>query len=293
MNGRIPTWAIGGALPLLALAATAASAQTPLSPGVAQTGAITTESATMTENLYFLDLYRISGAAGDRFAITMESDAFDSYLEVGRMTDGRFEQLAANDDGGDGVNSRLVFTLPQAGDYVVRARTFGAGDTGAYRIVADRLPPPPPPPPPSPIAAGQTVTGSLTADSPVYEVENYGDSGVGRHYALYSLRGRAGQSVTVTLHSNDFDSFLEVGAMTPVGFGIVKSNDDGVPMADAGYGEDMHDGMDMQEGIDMPLGGMSGLDSRLTVTFAQAGTMIIRATTLGEGATGSYSLSVE
>ncbi|QLC25308.1 hypothetical protein HFP57_09930 [Parasphingopyxis algicola] len=248
----------------------AAGAQTPLPTGGSAEGELTRESERVTSNDYYLDSYTVTGSAGDRIAIAMQSDDFDTLLEIGRMEDGEFMQMFVDDDGGDGLNSRLVFTFPETGSYVVRARTFGADATGNYTIEVSEMAPPPPPPPPIRIRAGQTMDGTLTMDSPTYSPDSYG--GQDRHYALYELRGREGDTRTVTLRSGDFDAFLEIGGLTPVGFAVVESNDDGA----AGEGEES-----------------LGLDSRLTVTFRDSGTLMIRATTLGGGATGAYSLSVE
>jgi hypothetical protein len=254
---------------LAAALSPAAMAQTALPMGGPVQGELTRESERITTNDYFLDSYTITGNAGDRVAIAMQAE-FDTLLEVGRTVDGEFQQMFMDDDGGDGLNSRLVFTFPETGTYTVRARTFGADTTGSYTIEVSELAPPPPPPPPVRIRPGRTVDGTLTTDSPTYSPDSYG--GMDRHYALYELRGRAGDTRVVTLRSGDFDSFLEIGGLTPLGFAVVESNDDGA----AGDGEES-----------------LGLDSRLTVTFQQAGTVMIRATTLGGGATGTYSLSVE
>lgn len=265
MNRQISRIAMAAAIPAFAMLAGAAQAQVPLTPGAAQSGQLTHESQRITENDYFMDLYTIAGEAGERVVISMQSDEFDTYLEIGRMTDGTYTQYAYDDDGGDGLNSRLTFTFPETGEYVVRARTYGPDSTGSYTIEAGAPQPPAPPPTPIRIRTGQTLEGSFSSDSPTYAMDSY--SGGMRHYALYSLRGRAGDTVTVTLRSEDFDAYLEVGGDTPVGFAAAQSNDDG--------------------------GGELGLNSRLSVTFATAGTLVIRATTLGSGATGAYSLSVE
>lgn len=255
---------------LAAIMSPAAMAQTPLSLDGAVQGELTRESERVTTNDYFLDSYTVSGTAGDRIAIAMRSDDFDTLIEIGQMYEDEFQQMFTDDDGGDGLNSRLVFTFPESGTFTVRARTFGADATGNYTIEVSELAPPPPPPPPIRIRTGRTMDGRLSMDSPTYMADGYG--GQGRHYALYELRGRAGDTRTITLRSGDFDSFLEVGGQTPLGFAVVESNDDGA----ANDGEES-----------------LGLDSRLTVTFLQSGRMTIRATTLGGGATGGYSLSVE
>jgi hypothetical protein len=268
MNTRLSCLAMATAL--AALAAPAAMAQNALMPGESMTGELTNQSNRMSENDYYLDLYTVSGETGQRIAIAMQSEDFDTLIEIGRMVDGEFQQLAVDDDGGEGLNSRLIFTFPEAGDYTVRARTFGANNTGGYTIEMSEVAPPAPPPPPSRIRLGQTVSGTLTDASPVYIDDTYGSSA--RHYALYNLRGRTGQTVTVTLRSDDFDAYLEAGAMTPLGFAVVESNDDGMAREDEGA---------------------LGLDSRVTLTFVQSGTLTIRATTLGGSAIGEYSLTVE
>lgn len=249
--------------------APAAIAQTALSLDGAVQGELTRESERVTSNDYFLDSYTISGNAGDRVAIAMQAE-FDTLIEVGRTVDGEFEQMFVDDDGGEGLNSRLIFTFPESGTFTVRARTFGADTTGSYTIEVSELAPPPPPPPPVSIRPGRTMSGMLTTESATYSSDSYG--GMDRYYALYQLSGNAGDTRAVTLRSADFDSFLEIGAQTPLGFAVIESNDDGA----AGDGEES-----------------LGLDSRLTVTFQQSGTLIIRATTLGGGATGEYSISVE
>ncbi|MFN2259854.1 MAG: hypothetical protein ABR601_08455, partial [Parasphingopyxis sp.] len=150
----------------------------------------------------------------------------------------------------------------------VRARPLGAGGMGSYLIEANRVGPPAPPPDPVAIALGETVEGEFTLDSPSYET----DYGAARHYALYSLEGEAGQTIAVTLHSDDFDAYLEAGGMTPVGFAVAASNDDAEYMYDESE---------------------PSLDSRLSVTFMQTGTILLRATTLQGGNLGTYSLGVE
>lgn len=265
----------------------------PLEPGRSRNGSLTTRSTLMPENIYYLDQYRITGNAGDRVAITMRSEAFDSYIEVGRPEEDYFSVLGSDDDGGGELNSRLVFTFPETGSYIVRARTFGPNTTGAYAIAVETLPPPAPPPPPTPIQAGQTVQGSFTAESPFY-IPADGYSTTGRHYALYTLNGAAGQTVTVTLRSTDFDAYLEAGADTPLGFAVATSNDDmAMPEGEMPVAEmPMTGDPEMMAHDDH--GAFAGtLDSQLLLTFEEAGTVTIRATTLSPETTGAYTLSVQ
>jgi hypothetical protein len=78
-------------------------------------------------------LYR--GSAGETLLIWLSSEDFDAYLSVGRTADGVYQELDWNDDGEEmGTDSYLEITLPEAGEYIIRATTFGSGSTGAYTL---------------------------------------------------------------------------------------------------------------------------------------------------------------
>lgn len=257
------------ALLLAAALAAPLAAQQPLpTDGQSITGEITSESEVLTESIQYTDLYAVAGEAGERVAIELKSEDFDAYLEIGRMEGGEFVSLRSDDDSGGDLNSRLVFIFPETGDYVVRARPLGPDSMGTYLIEASMMGPPAPPPDPVRVAVGETVEGEFTLDSPTYQT----DYGAERHYALYSIDGEEGQAVSVTLSSDDFDAYLEVGGMTPAGFAVAASNDDA----------------EYLPGRDEP-----SLDSRLSVTFVESGTLLVRATTLQDSNLGTYSLSVE
>ena len=59
---------------------------------------------------------------------------FDTYLTVGRRESGSFSELAANDDGADGTDSRIEFVAPSSGEYVIRVKPFLGDDTGDYQL---------------------------------------------------------------------------------------------------------------------------------------------------------------
>jgi len=83
---------------------------------------------------FFEDLI-YQGAAGETLRIWLTSEDFDAYLSVGRTVDGVYEELDWNDDGEEmGTDSYLEITLPEAGEYVIRATTFGSGSTGRYTL---------------------------------------------------------------------------------------------------------------------------------------------------------------
>ncbi len=70
-------------------------------------------------------------AAGQRVAIEMDSDDVDAFLRV-LANDGT--EIATDDDGGSGTNARVDFRAPDAGDYLVLATSYEAGETGAYSL---------------------------------------------------------------------------------------------------------------------------------------------------------------
>jgi hypothetical protein len=83
------------------------------------------------------DHYVITGRAGERIRVTMAAEAFDTYLSIGRMVDGAFQEIASNDDENEeGTNSAVMVELPEAGEYVIVATSFAAGGEGEYRIQA-------------------------------------------------------------------------------------------------------------------------------------------------------------
>jgi hypothetical protein len=87
------------------------------------------------EDQKFYDEWLYRAAAGETLRIWLRSDDFDAYLSLGRMVGGVYQELDWNDDGEDmGTDSYLELTLPEAGEYVIRATTFGSGSTGRYTL---------------------------------------------------------------------------------------------------------------------------------------------------------------
>lgn len=71
----------------------------------------------------------------------------------------------------------------------------------------------------SSIRVGQTINGTLSASDPVMEAD-------GSNYDCYILSTRAGQSYTIDLDSDDFDTFIGLGAGRACQPPISDSNDD-------------------------------------------------------------------
>lgn len=69
--------------------------------------------------------------AGKTYTIRMNSPTFDTFLKL-RNSAGFV--VAANDDGGPGLNSQITFTPPVSGMYQIVATSYKAGATGNYTV---------------------------------------------------------------------------------------------------------------------------------------------------------------
>lgn len=215
-----------------------------------------TDGDAVLEDESFYDLYTFRGEAGQRYAISMSSPSFDTYLHVGTGTGNDFSEIARDDDSGEGTDSRVLFTPDRDGVYSVQASSYASEATGDYSLSIMEMAPPGPRVV-LPIAVGGTVTGDID------ESDAMSDDGV--HEDWYSFRGEAGQRLATTLRSADFDAYLELGTVDENGvFHSERSDDDG--------------------------GG--GLDSRIVTTLENDGEYVIRASPLYTG-TGRYTLSLE
>ncbi|MCV0413442.1 MAG: PPC domain-containing protein [Brevundimonas sp.] len=198
------------------------------------------------------DAFVFRASAGERLVATLESDAFDPVLRVGRMNGPDFEELAQNDDApGGGLNSRLVFVAPSAGDYVIYATSLSEGE-GAYAVGLEAAPPPPPS---KPVAIGDEIEGTLGDDS--------GRTDDGQRADLYRFSGSAGQRIAVEMSSGDFDTYLALRRLSDNS--ILVEDDDGLGQ---------------------------GTDSRLAHTLDADGDYLIEARGFSEEAEGDYDLKL-
>jgi len=85
------------------------------------------------------DDYELRLGAGESAMIHVMADGdLDTQLMVYSNEARGGEPLASNDDGGGGVNPFVFFAPEEAGTYVVRVTSFGANDTGSYRLRISR-----------------------------------------------------------------------------------------------------------------------------------------------------------
>jgi hypothetical protein len=208
---------------LLALAAPAAiplAAQTPIAPGQTVAGTLDESDPRSDQGVHY-DTYVIRGRPGDRVVVQMSSPHFDAYLRWGLETEGGdWMEHAANDDGGDGTDARLVVTLGGPGELELRATGYSEGELGEYELRVTAA---------APLArtrirVGETVRGELNdSDAP-------GERGVEDHFIL---RGEPGSTFTAHLESGDFDPYLLFGAWEDGELLPITADDDGGEGIDA------------------------------------------------------------
>jgi hypothetical protein len=188
------------------------------------------------------DLYSVQLRGGQRISITMSSEDFDAYLEFGPLNGTDVDVTASDDDGAGVTNARLRVEAPADGVYGIRARAFSGSGRGGYTLrieeTAARTA--------QPLTAGQGITDQLDDE-----------------HVLWLYRGQAGEQVTITMESAEFDTYVELGRMQGGAFSVLAENDDD---DDAGT-----------------------TNSRLVFTLPAAGEYVIRARAFSSGG-GAYTL---
>lgn len=190
------------------------------------------------------DRYTVQGQAGERWEVRMNSEEFDTYLV---LQNDQGELIAENDDGDD-RNSILSTVLPQSGTYTILATAYGDGATGNYTLTAEQVDLQEKP--------LLNTTGQLDSQSETIMSRYF------RQGEAYTFSGQAGQSVLITLDSNDFDTYL------------ILQNDRGETLA-----EDDDSGEE-------------GSNSALRFTLPETGVYRVLVTPFNEGYSGSYHLTV-
>jgi hypothetical protein len=213
-------------------------------------GDLTSRDAQADDDSYY-DVFRFSGAKGDRIAVELKSRDFDAYLSIHKP--GEKAELGYDDDGGKDGDARLVFVLPQAGEYDIRANSLSKGETGHYTLSLDKAEAALGP---ISIAYGDSPTGRLDIGDAKADDASF--------YDVYRFRGMIGDKVVITMRSNDVDSYVSLHAKDRVD--ELAADDDGL---------------------------RQGADSMLTFTLPSSGEFDIWANTLKPGETGTYELRLE
>ncbi len=145
-----------------------------------------------SDNSYF-NAYTFDAEQGQRITIDMISDQLDAYLI---LIDPNGQDIAQDDDGGGGTNARLVTTATASGTYTILANSYSVGEVGEYRLQVE---------------AGRSAPRNTEV---LIQEEGFLGQGAsvlpsdGSLYREHTFYGEAGQRVTVTMESNEFDTYL-------------------------------------------------------------------------------------
>jgi hypothetical protein len=199
-------------------------AQGEIRKGNAARGTLGTGDSKLDDDSFY-DMWTYRAQAGETVKITLRSSDFDAYLAVGRMDGDQFASDETDDDGAGGTDAEVKTTFREAGVYHIRVNSLGAGEKGAYTLMVEEGPVTSPPMVQGSLSIGSSVSGSLTEDDPMLDDES--------HYDLWTYRGRAGETIRLTLRSDDFDAYLSFGTMDGEDFDELGNDDDGAGGTDA------------------------------------------------------------
>ena len=218
----------------------------------------------MSINDQYLEAWAFEGEEGETVTFDLMSDDFDSRLYI---VGPGLDEVLSDDDSGGACHARIRLTVLESGTFHIVASSLSYRSTGRYRLRAAENPPAGPS-----ISCGG-IDGSGLAALPSFGSIRLGQEVFGtlgnaeasvqddRPVQAWSLDGRAGDRLTISLSSDDYDSYLYFYGP---GMSEVQTNDDGG----------------------------DGLNSEMTVTLTQDGTYTIGAAALSSGSMGSYRLSL-
>lgn len=168
---------------------------TPISIGDTIAGELTDTNPAME--------YVFEASAGDSVLIDLTAD-YDTYLYL--LTENGVE-LTRDDDGGEGLNSRITgFEIPADGTYIIRATSFSYRDgtgtvvTGAFNLTLDLLEV-------RSIEYGQSITGTSTGFIGLFRFDAEADTTI---------------SATLTVSGNNYDTELTLSG--PDGYEVSYGN---------------------------------------------------------------------
>jgi hypothetical protein len=195
---------------------------TPIAAGQTLSGQFTQLDCVSETQPGFSDLFTFQAVVGQQVRITMSDDGtgdpihyVDPYLVL-RNASGA---IVAEDDNGAGFqNAAILYTIPSSGAYTIEATSATEGLGGYALTVATVMCPAAP----TPIAAGQTLAGSLSA------TDCFSAARPGSYSDSYVLTASAGLQYQVQTNPPSNNPFLTLaivrspsGATIGSGFGTI------------------------------------------------------------------------
>ncbi len=148
------------------------------------------------------DAYIFEGKAGEQVSIEMSSREIDPYLILLSPTG---TEVAQDDDSGGEKNAKIVVRLPESGTYTLIANSYTGGESGAYRLTVQTATE-------EAIVSSENVSATTTILQERGQLQ-IGDATLpndGSLFDTYAFEGQAGQMVTITLESGEFDTYVIV-----------------------------------------------------------------------------------
>jgi hypothetical protein len=237
------------------------AAPRPIAVGDSVRGELGAHSGTTGEATF--DLYTFRARSGQRLRIRLAAAdrSVPVFFGVGHWTGGRFEPRTAVDrhrvaldaDSVPGDGPPVTITIPDDGEYAVRVAAAGAGTRAGYTLQLGEPPLRRSAPRRSAVGPRSVVTDTLTEADPIVD---------SRRYRTWTYSARAGERITITMRSPEFDTFLGVGYLDADTVIIAETSDD-----------------------------WEDTDSRITITAPQAREYVIYAMSFGSDG-GAYTLGV-
>ncbi|MEL6309069.1 MAG: PPC domain-containing protein, partial [Chloroflexota bacterium] len=155
----------------------------------------------LTDDEPFVE-YLFVGTEGQEVTITLDSEDFDTYLF---LVDEDGNELISNDDSRGTLNSQIVdFELPYTGEYSILVSSFSfvvaeQAETGDFDLIIE--------------ATEASNDDDDTVDTGDVDIVAGGDAivdelDVDNQTREYVFAGEAGSAVTITLDSDQFDTYL-------------------------------------------------------------------------------------
>ncbi|HZZ82042.1 MAG TPA: PPC domain-containing protein [Gemmataceae bacterium] len=134
-------------------------------------------------------------AKGKSYAIDLVSTDFDAFL---RLLDKDGKELAADDDSGGDLNSRILHSADRDGDYIIVVTSFD-GQVGKFSLKVREFAFKGEAKPRDVGKNGITINGQINQND---------KSPLGKRGILYTVQLKKGQTYQIDLSSQAFDSYL-------------------------------------------------------------------------------------